>query len=303
AAAADEARTLRETLIRQKAEIEQMQRSNEQIRMRLEALQGDFSIRVADQEAEIRVRKEACEQSFVEAERLSQELRQAEQANKLLKSQNLDLQYHLNAYGIPVLSGSDFERNLLERAKIGQSRFFPAILPAMPGQDPVPIVLRGDLSAFHLASLLSFLANTNLFGVLTVLGQNSAAKLFIEEGALRLVAWNDRESLCSIPNLLVESDLLTEDEVATYREEKLYDLEVVMRLLYEGRLERDTLRACLLEYTHLIVTQLFEQEEGTFFLQQGTILFDKQLLFRLSITDLLLRTAAHVDQKQRQPQV
>lgn len=279
------------------SELDRLRQENESLRLEIEALHGDFSAHSAEQERELEVRRAVCDECQQEADGLKSRLRDAQTAIKSLKSQNLDLQYHCNAWGIPVSSGSEFEKDLESRAQLGRSRFFPAIQPQTPGLDPVPIVLRGELSIFHLASLLGFLEYNHLEGVLTILHDHVATKLYISDGHLRLAAWNDRESVFSLSSLLVESELMREEEIAPYIEEKLYDLEIAVRLLYEGRLPAETIQSCLVEHARLIVTHLFQIGEGAFFLQQGGITFEGRLQLNLSITDLMLRTAAHFDEE------
>ncbi|MEM7231612.1 MAG: DUF4388 domain-containing protein [Planctomycetota bacterium] len=276
-------------------EVEQLREGNQKLRLELEAMRGDLEGQLEDQAGEVRVQREAQELNAGEIDELQNQLDSAKQAAKFLKEQNLELQHQLNCWGIPVSRGTDSSVDAM-----ATHRFFAPIVPNDPGVDPAPVVLRGDLSAFHLTALLSFLEHCNLLGVLTIVNGDLLTKLFIEGPALRLVAWNRRDEELSLGNLLIESELLADEEVAPFREENLYDLEVATRLLYEGKLDAETIRVCLREHTRVIITQLFQVREGSFFFQPGKPSCHADLLFNLSTTDLLLRTATHLDEETRE---
>ena len=278
-------------------DLESLRQENRHLRMELDALRGDYSARTQEQDDELRVSKQSETETQKELEKLHSELRRAVRALKELKAQNLDLQYHLNAWGIPVSSGASEALLMSEKTR---GRFFSPIVPLEAGVDPAPTILRGDLRVMHLANLLGFLGQIGFVGVLTVVCDGLVSKLFVEGGSLRLVAWNLRDSDFSLPTLLVESELLSQDDAAVYEEENLFDLEVANRLLYEGRLDEETLRAGLKEHTMVILTQLFQLDQGAFFFQEGRPSCEASLQFELSIPDLLLRTATSMDEDSRE---
>jgi hypothetical protein len=278
-------------------DVELLRKDNEKLRLQVDALRGDFGTQLADLLEELRIYKEACKFNLEEADSLRRELQRTRNATRDLKSQNLKLQYHLNSWGIPVSNGSGEDMQALESSHSGAHRFFPPVVPISECADPAPIVLRGDLGIFHLPSLLGFLENNNLVGVLTVINGATASKLFIENGSLRLAAWNNRSPEVSLSTLLENSEILSAGELLAFREERLYDLEAATRLLYEGKIDPDTVKQCLKEHSCVIVSQLFQARTGVFSFQLGRPSFEKTLQFRLSITDLLLRTATRLDEE------
>lgn len=267
-----------------------------QLRLQIETLRRDFSARLAEQQRELEIRVHALEESQRLARDLEEHLEAERRLTKDLKRQNLSLQHHLNAWGIPVSLVDPAESSAGESA---HQRFFPRVVPPEPGDDPTPVALRGDLRIFHVMSVLSFLGNSNLTGVLTLVHDDTVTKIFVESATLGLVAWSRRHSPCGLPYLLIESELLTPEEVISYQEENLYDFEIANRLLYEGKLDVDTIRECLREHARIILTQLLQLDAGTFFFQRGRPTYDQNLKFRLSITDLLLRSLTMVDEKTR----
>ena len=277
-------------------ESERLRFAQEQLRLQVETLRRDFSARLAEHDRELEIRARALEESERLARRHEEELEDERKLTKELKRQNLALQHQLNAWGIPVSTGDSDPAAGLEHA---HQRFFPRVVPPEPGDDPAPIALRGDLRVFHVMSLLSFIGNSNLTGVLTLVHDDTVTKIFVENATLGLVAWSRRHSPCSLPYLLIESELLAPNEVASYQEENLYDFEIANRLLYEGKLDVETIRECLREHARVILAQLLQLDSGAFFFQRGRPTYDQNLKFRLSITDLLLRSLTMVDEKAR----
>lgn len=283
--------------MRQNDELHMIRDRNGRLETELEAIRGDLSFRVAEQKKELEVQQEVFREGRKEAGSLLDELRDSQVATKSLKSQNLDLQYLLSSLGVPL--ASDSKAVLFDAFDDGSNHFFPSVTPLNPEVDPAPVVLRGDLQLFHLTNVLTFLENSKRVGVLTVLTEGFVTRLYLDGSSLRLACWNKQDPVFSLAGLLVDAELLTEEQVASYVKDRLYDYEVAGRLLQDDVLDDDTLQAGLREHTRVIVTELFHLDEGTFVFQEGRIVCDGRLLFNLSVTNLLLRTAARVDERSR----
>jgi hypothetical protein len=280
-------------------ETEMLRIAHDQLRLQIDGLRRDFATRLSEQKQEFELRRRALEETQKVVQQLDTELDKERRSSRELKRQNLALQHHLNSWGVPVTAGDASDLQAVGSQQRGNQRFFPALVPFDPTQDPPPVDLRGDLRVFHVMSMLSFLGTGQLRGVLTLVHGDVVTKLFIDSASLGLVAWNKRHSPCSLPYLLIESGILAPDAVVDYQQENLYDFEIANRLIYEGKLSAETVRQCLREHAQVILSQILQFDGGMFFVQRGTPSFDPHLRFNLSITDLLLRSLTMVDERSR----
>ena len=288
---------LREELEQKMRECVALCRTVEELKTQTQALRSDFSVQRDEYLLEIRTLNELIRKAQEEAASLQFEMADLKQSNKHLKAQNLSLQYILNSWGIPVCSG---EESAIEmEGSCQEGLFFPALTPVTPGEDPVPVGLRGDLGVVPFPDLLLFLANSNFEGVLTVVTDGIVSKLYIEKAALRLVGWNSRDPELGLLALLEESQIVPSAALEEYRALGLYDLELASFLVTEKQIPTDTIRAGLREHARVILGYLFQSRRGLFFFQPGRILRKRDLHFQLLATDVLLKTAAEVDEKYR----
>jgi hypothetical protein len=174
-------------------------------------------------------------------------------------------------------------------------------LPVEDGDDPVPVVLRGDLASLPFPNLLNFLSNSHVSGVVTVVADGVVAKLCVERHYLTLAGWNHPDPEIRLLALLLEAEIITPALADELEREGLYDLDVAERLVAEDLVPLETLQECLREHTRIILSYLFELKEGAFFFQPGQVQ-DSDLHFYLSITDILLKTAAAADERARDSQ-
>lgn len=289
---------LRDELERKLRENAALQRTIEEWRGQRDAMKADFSVQSSEYLLEIRTLKDIVEKDQVETAALLGEMADLKSTNKQLKAQNLSLQYHLNSWGIPVSSG-DEKKAVEERAAVESRGFFPSLTPVPGGIDPVPIVLRGELTSFYFPNLLHFLANANLAGVVTVITDGIVTKLYLEKGVLLLAGWNNRERDLSLHTLLEESELVSREVLAEFRDQEVYDLELASSLVSERQVPASAVQSGLKEHARVILSFLFELKRGVFFFQPGQIPRRRDIQFRLSIMDVLLKTAAEMDEKTR----
>lgn len=289
---------LREHLRKKQTECSALAGRNEGLRTEIEALRTDYTVQQAERLAEIEALKQVVTRSNEETRRLEGDVSALKKDNKELKAQNLSLQYHLNLWGIPVCAGGGTEERLQGTGEDGNT-FFPALTPLAGAEDPIPIVLRGDLAALAFPDLLQFLASSKRSGVVTVVTDQIVAKLYLENSVLRLAGWNNRDPELGLLALLEEAELLAAEVCEEFRESRLYDLELAERLVAEKNVPADTVRIGLREHTRVILSYLFQVNRGTFFFQPGQIPRRKDLQFQLLVTDLLLKTAAEMDEKTR----
>ncbi len=267
-----------------------------ELRSELNATRKDYSARNADGQLEMDTMHSLLEKSRDELERLKKEIDYQKRSNKALKSQNLRLQYQLNLWGIPVCAGEEIK---VPDGETHEGRlFFPKLSALVEGLDPIPVVLRGDIYTFGFPNLLSFLANSNLTGVLTTVSDGVVTKLYIERGILRLCGWNHEDMELSLSTLLAESKLVS-SSILEQRREPLYDLELAIILLQEDGVSESLIQSGLCEHARVILAYLFHMDRGAFFFQSGILRRQRYLQFDLPIMDLLLSTAAEVDEKTR----
>ena len=263
-------------------------------KVEVESLRSDFAGQKKEYMIEIRTLNEVIQKQQAETALLEAEIARLNQEKKQLKAQNLDLQYHLNLWGIPVSSG--VERDADAEDIVVESSFFPPLHPLVQGEDPIPAMLRGDLESFYFPSLLQFLSGSNLMGVLTVVAETIVSKLYLEKAVLRLAGWNNRDQDLSLRTLLDECQLFPDGMAEALAHQELYDMELAAILAEKKALPEDTIRAGLKEHTRVILSYLFQLKRGSFFFQAGQILTHRELHFNLPVTDLLLKTAAEVDE-------
>lgn len=296
AAALSDETLLKESLAKKIHECESLERTVDDLRKEIQVLRSDYTGQSGERLAELEALSEIIRREKGESLKTLDELSRLNQEQKQLKAQNLSLQYHLNSWGIPVFSGDDLKAT--EEGVLGPGRFFfPPLSPPPGGADPVPVILRGDLSSFYFPNLLHFLANTSLNGVVTVVTDGTVAKLYLEKGILLLAGWNNRERELSLAALFKESGLI-EPEALT-RMEDMYDLEIATLLLNDKLAPPNTIQSGLKEHARVILSFLFQLKRGTFFFQAGQIPRRKDLQFRLAVTDVLLKTAAEMDERTR----
>ena len=289
---------LREQLGKKTRECAALFRSVNDLKLEIESLRNDFSTRTNEHLLEIRALHEMLHKGHSEAERIQNELEEIKQANKQLKAQNLSLQYHLNLWGLPV-SSVEYSRESDSGSRVDQSEsFFPALMPLTEGVDPVPVALSGDLGALSFPDLLHFLSHSSSIGVLTVVTDGVVSKLYLGKGVLQLAGWNNRDPELSLAALLEESQLVSSEVLADLREGS-YDLELASQLVSEKFLAAPAMQAVLKEHARVILGFLFQLKRGSFFFQPGQVPGKRDLQFRLPVTDVLLKTAAEVDERER----
>jgi hypothetical protein len=274
-------------------------RAVDELKTALEALRNDFGGQQAEHLVEVKALKDVLQKTHAHASALEEELMFERQASKQLKAQNLDFQYYLNLWGIPVSSGQQTGGAKPAGPVIGDETFFPALIPLTGTADPVPPVLRGDLLTFCFPDLLHFLANSSLEGVLTVVTDGIVSKLYLEKNILQFAGWNNRDPDLRLAMLLEESGLVQHDALVDLDQRALYDLELANLLVTERNVPDKTVRSGLREHARVILGFLFHLKRGSFIFQPGHIQPRRELLFRLSVTDLLLKTAAEMDEKTR----
>ena len=283
---------------RKTEECESLMRTVDELNARVETLRNDFSAQSADDHLELLTLQSLLEKSREETEKLLGNVEHQKRSNRTLKSQNLRLQYQLNLWGIPV--AVDAEKVRVPNGKEEDGRvFFPQLSALIEGLDPIPVVLRGDICTFGFPNLLSFLANSNLTGVLTTVSQGVIAKLYIEKGILRLTGWNHKDEELSLATLLKRSQLVSAEILDRCKEKQLCDLEIAIMLLQEEELHTNLIQSGLREHARVVLAYLFHLDQGAFFFQPGILRRQRYLQFHLPILDSLLVTAAEVDEKSR----
>lgn len=287
---------LRERVEAQFREMAGLRASARELEAALDTLKGDTTARLAEQLEEIKTLNGVLELGSQQLKSAEDSLRQERQSAKQLKAQNLSLQYLLNRWGLPVET-ADGAAQAAETTGAGRALFFPRLNPRPGDSDPISPVLRGDLSTFCFPDVLSFIANVNLQGVLTVLSDQVISKLYLEKGSLAYVGWNNRDPELSLAELLVESEIFQREDLAPYRTPaEPYDLELATALVEAGH-DAQPIRAGLKEHARVILGFLFHVRLGSFFFQPGVIERREKLEFRLSVTDVLLKTAAEMDER------
>jgi hypothetical protein len=257
-------------------------------------------VREDEHRAEIATYRDLLQRSTAKNRELQSRIVDLTMDQKRLKGQNLSLQYHLNLWGVPVLSGEDAKASLekeLSRA------FFPRVQPLAGNPDPIPVVLHGDLRAFSFPDLIHFLGNSNLLGVLSVVTDGMVSKLYVRKGVVRLAGWNRRESdsgeVRSLLSTLRASGGVAEEDLVDYEGLPLYDLEVAKLLLREKGVPASDLQAGLKDHARTILGHLFHLRRGAFSFQEAQVEGVDEILFHLPIIDLLLKAAADADERTR----
>lgn len=265
----------------------------------LAALRSDLVAEKADHANEARTLRAVADRAQEEMKVLSLALKNERLACKQLKAQNLSFQHLLNEWGVPVEvgAGSASQLRALESAS---ARFFPRLTPLALAADPVLPVLRGELSTFCFPDVLLFISNANLQGVLTVVADRVVSKIFLEKGCLEYAGWNNRDPELRLARLLEEAELVPPETLRAASDQCQFDFQLAARLLEECGVAAATIRTGLREHARVILGYLFHLRSGSFTFQSGKIERHKDLEFRLSVTDLLLKTAAEVDEKTRQ---
>ncbi len=289
---------LQEELRRKTEQVDRLKETVDELQAQLDAMRQDYSAQTADGQLELRTLQSLLERSHEQVEKLQNEMIQQKKSNKALKAQNLRLQYQLNVWGIPV-SASGRESQIPESAGEGGRLFFPELSALVDGLDPIPVVLRGDVYTFGFPNLLHFLANSNLTGVLTIVSDGVVSKLYLEKGILRLAGWNHKAAELCLANLLRQSDLVNASILDRFANQSLYDLELAIALLKQEELPTNLIQSGLREHARVVLTYLYETEQGAFFFQPGILRRQRYLQFHLPILDLLLVTAAEMDEKSR----
>jgi hypothetical protein len=99
--------------------------------------------------------------------------------------------------------------------------------------------------------------------------------------------------------LLEESELVSPEICKETEGLGLFDFEAAVRIVEERRVPVDAVRHGLKEHARVILGYLLQLKRGAFFFQPGQIARKRDLQFRLLITDILLKTAAEMDEKTR----
>ena len=274
------------------AELDQAVRD---LKIQVDALRNDYSALEAEHEAELKAYRAVLDQRTGSREELEDRLKEVLDDNRQLKAQNLNLQYHLSQWGLPVESGSGAAG---DSQPTHDKAFFPPMVSLEGHEDPIPVVFKGDLKCICFPDLVSFLANSNLVGVLTVVSDRIVSKLYLDRGILCLAALNDADPTSSLIALIDGADVLPE-RAQNLKHLPLFDLEIAAILRREEFLSEEKLRQALREHARFILSQVFQLDRGAFFFQPGRIEAHPGFHFRLPLMDVLLHTAAEVDERQR----
>jgi hypothetical protein len=121
----------------------------------------------------------------------------------------------------------------------------------------------------------------------------------VDGPVLRLAGWNNRDPELSLLTLLEESELVSREICEALRQRSPFDYEVATALVAESGVPVETVRLGLREHARVVLSYLFQMRRGSFFFQRGQVCCQKELQFRLLITDVLLKTAAEMDEKTR----
>lgn len=290
---------LKEELERKGQENEALHRLVDKLRTQIESLRSDFSVQDAERLAELAALHDLLEASAAEGRALQREMMGLNQANKQLKAQALSLQYHLNLWGIPVQAGSPEEERRLERELAEERSYFPPLSPLDGAADPIPVVLRGDLQSLYFPDLLHFLCNSNLCGALTVATEGTVSKLYLDRGILRLAGWNKLERATSLWTVLQAARLVPEGLLQDLKDATMYDLQLAGLLLRDKGQPARAIQSGLKQHARVILSFLMQLKQGAFFFQPGAVTQRREFHFSLPVIDILLMTAAEVDERTR----
>ena len=289
---------LEQALALRDTECRNLERKLEEMRAQLQSLRSDFSAQLSELKTENETQRVLLERNTEANAKHEETQAQLRHDNKELKAQNLDLQYHLNQWGLPVESSipgeSAFEDDLAQ-----STSFFPPLTPFEGSADPVPVACKGDMGTFQFPDLIHFLGNSHYIGVLTLISDGIVSKLYLDSGVLRLASWNNREKERGLTTILRQSEVVSESALVSLSGLPLFDLEVASIVLRQQLAEAEDLRLALKEHARLILGFLFEVKQGTFFFQPGQVEAMEDLQFRLPVIDVLLHTAAEVDERMR----
>jgi hypothetical protein len=276
-----------------------LSRSADALKSEIETLRSDCSVQKVEFLVERRALKESLAKRQSQAAELQEVSRELKQGNQQLEEQNLASQYHLNLWGIPLLPGEGTQEDAQSASKNSKGTFFPTLKPLAGDADPIPPVLRGDLASFCFPDLLHFLANSKLQGVLTVGADGMFSKLYLEEAVLQLAGWNNRDPDLRLAALLEESGLVPHDVLHELKDRWSFDLELAQVLRVEKKIPGKVIEEGLREHARVILSYLFQLKRGALFFQPGQIPPEHHLRFHLPVTDILLKTAAEMDEKGR----
>jgi hypothetical protein len=296
--------------------------SLEALKTELETLRSDYSLQQNEQRAELEALRQMLQKAGQEASALQLEISGLKRDNKQLKSQNLALQHRLNQWGIPVWSGNRADGDPDSSGNDAKA-FFPTLTALQGSEDPVPVILRGELSVLPFPDLLSFLATSRLDGVVTVVTEGPMVKLYLENSVIRLAGWNNPDPELKLLKFLLESDLLLQQDpqlvpasstenqgpgereaaaqeiLSPFQHLELYDLDLATKLVADAGVPAATMRKALREHAKMILEYLFRVDSGAFFFQSGRVAQKRELQFELFVTDALLKTAAQIDELTR----
>jgi len=274
--------------------------SADALKSEIETLRRDFSVQKAEYLVELRTLKEILGKTHSQAAELQEVAQNLKHANNQLKTENLTLQSHLNLWGIPMLPGDGAQEDGRAASKNGRESFFPTLVPLSGDADPIAPVLRGDLASLCFPNLLHFLANSKLQGILTVVTDGLFSKLYLEKAVLQLAGWNNRDPDLRLAALLEESGLVPHEVLHELKDRWSFDLELAKLLRTDKKIPETVIQEGLREHARIILSYLFQLKRGALFFQPGQLPRARHLRFHLPVTDILLKTAAEMDEKGRE---
>lgn len=156
-------------------------------------------------------------------------------------------------------------------------------------------VLRGDVAAFRLADVLTFLSNTRKSGTLTVENDGRSAQLFFEDGAL-VYAGSNQESF-RLGSILLRRKMITAeqrdriDELMQREGGRFGELAVQESVLSEEQL-RDFLKVQVSE----IVYDAFVWDGGTFAFSHELSLPPYAVTIAIDLPNLIMEGARRIEE-------
>ena len=257
---------------RRNQEVQSLKHRVDELEAETNVLRSEHSVQSADGQLEMDTLETLLQKSQDQLERLERDVARQKRSNRSLKSQNLRLQYLLNSWGIPVSSTGEDPSVPSGQSEDGEERtFFPKLSALVEGLDPIPVVLKGDLYTFGFPNLMSFLSNSNLTGVLTMVSGGVVSKLYVEKDALRLAGWNNKDPDASLGAVLDSMADVPDGLIDRLTAEPCYDLELAVHLLQNEELPTQVVQNGLMEHARSILGELFGAEQGAFFFQPGIL--------------------------------
>lgn len=289
---------LRDEVERQTEQTAGLARTVASLELELETARKDHETRQADFEVEAGALRNLLERAQGRLTELLAEADNTLLANHELKAQNLELQYQLNLWGIPVTTGDDAGAELTPPH--GRT-FFPRLRSSEMESDPARPILRGDLGAFKTPDIISLLGNCGATGILTILSEGTAVKFYLEHGVLRMAGWNKLDPGLGLVAILQEMGAIGETKGQRLHDSGMSDMEAAETLRQEGSPPIEKIRGGLRRQAGRILSRTLGLERGVFLFHGGTIEEHREILFDCPITNAILEAARETDERQQDP--